>query len=141
VLKEGGTFVAKIFRAKDVTLLYAQLKIFFPFVTIAKPKSSRNSSIEAFVLCQNYSPPEGYVPTIINPMLDLGYSESNQMTGPNREIVPFVACGDLSGFDSDSTYDTRTDSTYQPLTPVQPPINPPYKQAIEIKHGASMEFL
>ena len=31
---------------------------------------------EAFVLCQNYSPPEGYVPTIIHPMLDLGYCMS-----------------------------------------------------------------
>ncbi|PIN99469.1 hypothetical protein AB205_0197980 [Aquarana catesbeiana] len=29
VLRKGGTFVAKIFRGKDVTLLYSQLKIFF----------------------------------------------------------------------------------------------------------------
>ena len=35
----------QIFRGKDVTLLYTQLKIFFPLVTIAKPRSSRNSSI------------------------------------------------------------------------------------------------
>ena len=49
VLKPGGTFVAKIFRGKDVTLLYSQLKLFFPRVTCAKPRSSRNSSIEAFV--------------------------------------------------------------------------------------------
>ena len=46
VLKTGGTFVAKIFRGKDVSLLYSQLRIFFPLVTIAKPRSSRNSSIE-----------------------------------------------------------------------------------------------
>ena len=45
ILKPGGTFVAKIFRGKDVTLLYSQLKLFFPLVTIAKPRSSRNSSI------------------------------------------------------------------------------------------------
>lgn len=45
VLTPGGTFVAKIFRGKDVTLLYSQLKIFFEFVSIAKPASSRNSSI------------------------------------------------------------------------------------------------
>ncbi|XP_035215380.1 putative tRNA (cytidine(32)/guanosine(34)-2'-O)-methyltransferase, partial [Stegodyphus dumicola] len=44
-LKKGGTFVAKIFRGKDVTLLFSQLKIFFETVTIAKPRSSRNSSI------------------------------------------------------------------------------------------------
>lgn len=45
ILAPGGTFVAKIFRGKDVTLLYAQLKIFFRKVTVAKPRSSRNSSI------------------------------------------------------------------------------------------------
>ena len=52
MLREGGTFVAKIFRGRDVTLLYAQMRVFFRRVTIAKPKSSRNSSIEAFVVCQ-----------------------------------------------------------------------------------------
>ena len=59
VLKLGGTFVAKIFRGKDVSLLFAQLRLFFENVTVAKPKSSRNSSIEAFVVCQNYQPPKG----------------------------------------------------------------------------------
>ena len=52
VLAPGGTFVAKIFRGRDVTLLYAQLRLFFREVTCVKPKSSRVSSIEAFVLCQ-----------------------------------------------------------------------------------------
>lgn len=37
--------LSKIFRGKDVTLLYSQLKIFFSSVTCAKPRSSRNSSI------------------------------------------------------------------------------------------------
>lgn len=45
ILKPNGTFVAKIFRGRDVSLLYSQLRIFFPRVTIAKPRSSRNSSI------------------------------------------------------------------------------------------------
>jgi tRNA (cytidine32/guanosine34-2'-O)-methyltransferase len=45
LLRKGGTFVAKIFRGKDVTLLYAQLRVFFAKVTCAKPRSSRNSSI------------------------------------------------------------------------------------------------
>ena len=60
------------------------------------------------------------------------------MTGPNRVIVPFVACGDLSGFDSDSTYDIKKDTEYHALTPVQPPINPPYQQALELKHNANV---
>lgn len=48
VLRIGGTFVAKIFRGRDVTLLYAQMKMFFKKVTCAKPMSSRNSSIGGF---------------------------------------------------------------------------------------------
>ena len=52
VLRPSGSFVAKIFRGKDTSLLYSQLRVFFDRVTISKPKSSRNSSIEAFVVCQ-----------------------------------------------------------------------------------------
>ncbi|CAB1452421.1 unnamed protein product [Pleuronectes platessa] len=136
VLKPGGTFVAKIFRGKDVTLLYSQLKIFFSGVTCAKPRSSRNSSIEAFVVCQNYSPPEGYVPNMSNPLLDHSYDvDFNQLEGPNRVIVPFLACGDLSAFDSDRTYPLQldTDKQYQYTPPTQPPICPPYQQACHLR--------
>lgn len=105
VLIEGGTFIAKIFRGKDTTLLYSQLRIFFEKVSIAKPASSRNSSIEAFVVCQTYKPPEGYIPQMINPMLDdvqkiAGETESEV----NRSIIPFIVCGDLRGYDSDMSY-------------------------------------
>jgi hypothetical protein len=50
VLKDGGIFVAKIFRGRDITLLYSQLRIFFPKVTVAKPMSSRNSSIGMYMV-------------------------------------------------------------------------------------------
>ncbi|CAG8527555.1 5156_t:CDS:2, partial [Dentiscutata heterogama] len=116
ILKPGGTFVAKIFRGKDVTLLYAQLKIFFPTVTCSKPRSSRNSSID-------------YKPTMIDPLLDLSYG--NELLGPNRVIVPFIACGDLSGFDSDMTYPLEKKS----LDPLQPPISAPYRTAINLKQN------
>ncbi|XP_056137754.1 putative tRNA (cytidine(32)/guanosine(34)-2'-O)-methyltransferase [Lampris incognitus] len=136
VLKPGGTFIAKIFRGKDVTLLYSQLKIFFSGVTCAKPRSSRNSSIEAFVVCLNYSPPEGYVPNMSNPLLDHSYDvDFNQLEGPNRIIVPFLACGDLSAFDSDRTYPLKLDASreYQYTPPTQPPICPPYQQACHLR--------
>lgn len=45
VLRPGGVFIAKIFRGRDVTLLYDQLRCFFEKVTCAKPRSSRNSSM------------------------------------------------------------------------------------------------
>jgi len=143
VLKPGGTFVAKIFRGKDVTLLYAQLKLFFPRVTCAKPRSSRHSSIEAFVVCQGYAPPPGYVPTMMNPLLDNHYDvDFNQLTGPNRVIVPFLACGDLSAFDSDKTYPLNLDGKeYVYHHPVQSPIHPPYEQAVALKKKGGLAKL
>ncbi|KAL3862001.1 hypothetical protein ACJMK2_008007 [Sinanodonta woodiana] len=125
-----------IFRGKDVTLLYSQLKIFFPLVTVFKPRSSRNSSIEAFVVCQNYSPPDGYTPSMANPLLDHHYDvDFNQLEGPNRIIVPFLACGDLSGFDSDRTYPLQLAEgrAYEYHPPTQNPINPPYQAACQLR--------
>ncbi|KAL5015312.1 hypothetical protein ScPMuIL_009582 [Solemya velum] len=121
VLKPSGTFVAKIFRGRDVTLLY--------------------SHIEAFVVCQNYSPPPGYVPNMSNPLLDHHYDvDFNNLEGPNRVIVPFLACGDLSGFDSDKTYplQLQTDKEYTYHPPTQSPINPPYQEACKLRKAHSL---
>ena len=41
---------------------------------------------------------------MINPLLDLEDDYTDGLTGVNRCLVPFMACGDLSGFDSDMTY-------------------------------------
>ena len=52
------------------------------------------------------------------------------MLGPSALVVPFVACGDLSGFDSDKSYPLQlaTESeSYVYREPVQPPINPNYR--------------
>ncbi|RYR26821.1 hypothetical protein Ahy_B02g061126 isoform B [Arachis hypogaea] len=148
VLKEGGKFIAKIFRGKDTSLLYCQLKLFFPVVTFAKPKSSRNSSIEAFAVCENYSPPEGFNPKDLHRLLEKVGSPSGVddtdccsgwLEGPNKVYIPFLACGDLSGYDSDRSYPLPkvVGGTYQSLDPVQPPIAPPYKRALELKKGTS----
>ncbi|KAE8654263.1 putative tRNA (cytidine(32)/guanosine(34)-2'-O)-methyltransferase [Hibiscus syriacus] len=51
-------------------------ELFFPVVTFAKPKSSRNSSIEAFAACENYSPPEGFNPKDLHRLLDMVGSPS-----------------------------------------------------------------
>ncbi|KAA0044157.1 putative tRNA (cytidine(32)/guanosine(34)-2'-O)-methyltransferase isoform X1 [Cucumis melo var. makuwa] len=148
ILREGGKFIAKIFRGKDTSLLYSQLKLFFPVVTFAKPKSSRNSSIEAFAVCENYSPPEGFNPKDLHRLLekvgspsggdDLDCS-SGWLEGPNKVYIPFLACGDLSGYDSDRSYPLPrgAEGTYRSLDPVQPPIAPPYKRALEMKKASS----
>ena len=104
ILKPDGTFVAKIFRANDVSLLYSQLKIFFTYVIVTKPPSSRNSSFEAFVICKHYSPPEGYKPHMMNPLLTQEKCNFDDLEGVNKYIVPFVVCGDLNEPDSDTSY-------------------------------------
>ncbi|KAL9233135.1 hypothetical protein vseg_008167 [Gypsophila vaccaria] len=149
VLRKGGKFIAKIFRGKDTSLLYCQLKLFFPKVTIAKPRSSRNSSIEAFVVCEDYSPPEGFNEKDLYRLLkevgspsgadDIDCS-SGWLEGPNKVYIPFLACGDLNGYDSDRSYplpQVPEGTTYKSLDPVQPPIAPPYKRALELKKAAS----
>jgi len=127
VLRRGGALVAKVFRGRDIGLLYAQLKIFFAEVTIAKPKSSRNSSIEAFVVCQNYSPPEGFTPEDLQRYLQASSAAAAELNDTERETVPFVACGDLSGWDADQSYSLPPG--YVALPPVQPPTAPAYADA------------
>jgi tRNA (cytidine32/guanosine34-2'-O)-methyltransferase len=54
--------------------------------------------------------------------------------------IPFLACGDLSGYDSDRSYPlpSSTDGgSYRSLDPVQPPIAPPYKTALQMKKASS----
>lgn len=162
VLRPGGKFVAKIFRGRDVDLLYAQLKLFFETVVVAKPRSSRASSVEAFVVCLNFQPPEGYHASLSEPLnveqLETmvnaksgteetlrnitsftttradGVVEVEINRDPDRWIAPFLACGDLSSFDADATYHLPKDRIT--LDPVQPPTAPPYKRALEMRKEA-----
>ncbi|KAL7811491.1 FtsJ domain-containing protein [Trichoderma aethiopicum] len=186
VLRPGGKFVAKIFRGRNVDVLYAQLKIFFEKVIVAKPRSSRASSVEAFIVCLNFRPPAGFHASLEEPLgvgrrLDRlvreremqlpvvaeavmqsvrgtwdcsvtsapttshgdGITEVevyDEMLEEDKEngarwIAPFIACGDLSAFDSDASYQLPED--YVSLDPVQPPIAPPYKRALEMRAGLS----
>jgi tRNA (cytidine32/guanosine34-2'-O)-methyltransferase len=134
LLRPGGTFVAKIFRGKDVSLLYAQMEIFFGKVAVAKPQSSRNTSVEAFIVCQEFALPPGYVPSMEAPVRSLPYG-AEPLLGPGRSLVPFVACGDLSGWDADRSYALEPNVQFVP--PVQPPIHPPFEQAS--KHSNKKE--
>lgn len=166
VLKPGGKFVAKIFRGKDVDLLFAQLKIVFKRVRVAKPRSSRASSIEAFVVCEGFCPPDGFKASLDKPLgagtqlpsdtttkgekkvqrtvradgaveLDFGTEDEDEddlEEGGQRWIAPFLACGDLSSYDSDATYKLPKDRVS--LDPVQPPTAPPYKRALEMRKMA-----
>ncbi|MNF07071.1 hypothetical protein D3C80_2071660 [compost metagenome] len=51
--------------------------------------------------------------------------------------MPFMACGDLNGFDSDMNYALLDEEGEQKerIEPIQPPTNPPYKEALRLKHS------
>ena len=69
-----------------------------------------------------------------NPLLDHSYTDFDELEGINRweelfcwelgwhfngrVIVPFLACGDLSAYDSDRTYNLDESYTYKPPTQV-----------------------
>ncbi|KAI9325449.1 FtsJ-like methyltransferase-domain-containing protein [Zopfochytrium polystomum] len=99
VLRPGGTFVAKIFKGKEVALMYDQMKLFFDAVATAKPRSSRGTSNEAFIVCRGFRPRTEY-----RPMGDVG-GESGEgrrdrvdaASGGVGWIDGFLAHGDLTG--------------------------------------------
>lgn len=150
ILRPGGTFVAKIFRGRDIDLLYSQLSYLFEDVVCAKPRSSRGTSLEAFIVCQGYRPRPGW-----NPRLDLTKSTeeffedagigksyiADKMSFPEGEercIAKFVACGSLDDGDSDATYVLNDNERKRNLEPVQLPTAPPYKKALELKRSGAM---
>eukprot|EP00474_Spongospora_subterranea_P000828 CRZ01286.1 hypothetical protein [Spongospora subterranea] len=99
-------------------------------VTVAKPTSSRNSSVESFLVCQDYRPPSGYIPTMVAPNLT-NLSQQYEPESLNRTIIPFLSCGDLLGHEDDLDADASyplTESTM--LAPIQSPIHPPYEHFI-----------
>ena len=163
ILKPGGKFVAKVFRGKDVDLIYAQLRCFFTSVHCAKPRSSRASSLEAFVVCEGFNIPKGYK---VDPKRPVGLGaqvpvpegilkdkQSFDGNGQRRTIREDGVT--MLEFDSDDEEDNNrwiapfvacgdlsawdADATYHlpkdrvSLDPVQPPTAPPYKKALEVR--------
>ncbi len=53
-MQENGTFITKVFRGRDVGKLYAFLTTMFKEVYCAKPKASRNSSYESFIVAKGF---------------------------------------------------------------------------------------
>jgi tRNA (cytidine32/guanosine34-2'-O)-methyltransferase len=171
VLLKDGTFVAKIFRGKNIGFLYSQLRLLFERVSVAKPSSSRNSSMESFIVCERFHAGAflnlpldigGYV--YINKIAELKIDDSTtqqcheQDTNAegctseqnshlhekdyiNQVVVPFVACGDLSGWnyfqgqplDSDKSYPTDFGKESAYISPIAPPISPPYQTSMDMK--------
>lgn len=134
VLKPNGVFVAKIFRGRDIDLMYAQLGRLFKDVTCAKPRSSRGSSLESFIVCRGYTMRPGWDPmALINQKVSTrAYFDAMLGSSDERAVASFTSCGDLSSYDSDASYLDLAD-THVSLAPTQSPIAPAYQEALSMK--------
>lgn len=144
ILKEGtGKFVVKLFRGKDCDHLYAICRNFFDKIYIAKPRSSRATSSEAFLVGIGYKKPNGnWHPklklneTIQDFFKDVADFNLDNRTGTNNQ-PEFIACGNLlTSFDSDATYDIPED--FKNLKPVQSPRDPAYEKVIQLRRNGNL---
>lgn len=94
ILEKSGAFVAKLFRGTDISLMIAQFRLFFEHVQVVKPKSSRTSSTEAFIVCRNFKLPSSYKPRMFDLLLD--EEDLLEETRRSCRYVPFLMCGDLN---------------------------------------------
>ena len=112
--KDKGNFIAKVFRGKDIGLLVQQTKLLFNEVYMAKPKTCRNSSIEAFMVAIGFKGKEciGLKSDKLNlwdALTTLNHLENFKdiYHGTQEEEqgqVKFVACGKNEILDADMNY-------------------------------------
>jgi len=142
MLKEGGTFISKLFKGKHTNKTLQILKKFFKTITIAKPRACRNASFESFVVCQGF-----YINSEFEIIKGLRKGELNEndiltlnSLWEEKEIdlelleINLIQVGN-DEYDSDKTYDLECTDYKTVMKPVQEPINPPYKFYIENYKG------
>ena len=106
--------MAKIFKGKEISFLFSQMKIFFNDVYCAKPKSSRNSSQEAFIIGRGFKYSEGN-PLCNGTLVGEGAAkmEHSLLTAKTEEekkenailkayepVIQYVRCGDISALNA-----------------------------------------
>ncbi|EDW83317.1 uncharacterized protein Dwil_GK22383 [Drosophila willistoni] len=138
ILEEGGSFVGKVYRAGDISSVYAQFQRFFKDVCLFKPSASRNSSIEAFVVARQFNLPDGHIPcNLITEWYNQPTEWLKPITQEPKQInLPFVAYkGDL---DADRTYELDEDYKYEEA--VQKPLTAAYQDVLKKTREVSIKY-
>lgn len=116
IARKGAKFVGKCFRSEDTGYLVRHFYNFFENVTLVKPRSSRDSSIECFIYCENMKD------------CDIDPYEMNVY----GEVLP-VKCVGVGDFINDDAVDcNETDVENEEKS-----IQAPFKQAIELRRKES----
>lgn len=98
-LKKGGSFVTKVFRSEHYNSLLWVLNQFFEQVIPTKPKASRDTSAELFIVCLHFK-----APTMVDPrMLDPQYvfTDIDELTKkplPNQESIETKTAMDYTSY-------------------------------------------
>lgn len=97
-LKVDGTFVTKVFRSAEYNKLLWVFNQLFKKVSPTKPKASRNSSAEIFVVCEGFIAPKKLDPKLLDPKHVLKPIESGSY---NKTIFSKKDSVNRSGYDDD----------------------------------------
>ena len=108
-----------MFVGHDTTFLNSQFKTIFKHVDIVKPKSSRLSSAEHFIVCRFFDPPKNFKLNTLTtfepynaPEMIEDYDEketSKEVKEENEKIFKYVTCGDLSAYDCEDGLSSSSD--------------------------------
>lgn len=140
ILEEGGSFMGKVYRAANTNEVYTQLLRFFKDVCLFKPSACRNSSIEAFVVCRQFTMPEGHVPcNLITEWHNHPDQILKNITG--KEPGPFVRLPFVAHeceYDADLSYGLEEDYVYTEA--VQKPLTAAYQEVVEKSRTLNMKY-
>ena len=110
ILRPGsGAFVAKLFRGRHLPRMLRVCRRYFETVAVAKPKASRNASIEGFVVCREFRGMEAigqaHRDWEADPVsMDEVASDEQAEAEGTEEQTEFVSCWDEERLDSDKSY-------------------------------------
>lgn len=88
VLKQGATFVTKVFRSNDYNSLVWVLNKFFEKVEATKPEASRMTSAEIYIVCLRYLAPNYIDPNLFDAKCVFKDTEAdNAFETKNQEVT------------------------------------------------------